>query len=166
MVGSAGYVATRTIHQLIDRNINSVGPGLGTTTANLPLAKLYGRTIAMNMWDGIGMSNYHSLQASLNKSFSKGLMAKVNYTFGKSLSMADEDGWVGLPLYNLGARCSTRITLLPATTARICSAPAGTTNCRSARARSWRSATRPPMPWSAAGSSAASSWHTPARPSR
>jgi hypothetical protein len=102
MVGSFGYVATRTIHQLIDRNINTVGPGVGTTTANLPLAQAYGRTIATNMWDGIGVSNYHSLQTSLNKSFSKGLMAKVNYTFGKSLSMADEDGWVGLPLYNWG----------------------------------------------------------------
>jgi len=57
MVGSAGYVATRTIHQLISRNINTVGPGVGTTTANLPLAKLYGRTISMLMWDGIGASN-------------------------------------------------------------------------------------------------------------
>ncbi len=102
MLGSVGYVATRTIHQLIDRNINTVGPGVGTTTANLPLAIAYGRTIAMNMWDGIGKSNYHSLQTSLNKSFTNGLMMKVNYTFGKSLSMADEDGWVGLPLYNWG----------------------------------------------------------------
>ena len=104
MVGSAGYVATRTIHQLIDRNINTVGPGVGTTTANLPLAKAYGRTIAMNMWDGIGISNYHSLQASLNKAWTNGLMMKINYTFSKSLSMADEDGWVGLPLYNLPER--------------------------------------------------------------
>jgi hypothetical protein len=104
MVGSAGYVATRTIHQLIDRNINTVGPGVGVTTANLPLAIAYGRTIAMSMWDGIGISNYHSLQASLNKSFTHGLMTKVNYTFGKSLSMADEDGWVGLPYYNLPER--------------------------------------------------------------
>ena len=96
MVGSVGYVATRTIHQLIDRNINTVGPGIGTSTANLPLAKLYGRTIAMNMWDGIGTSNYHSLQALLTKRFSQGLMVRTSYTFGKSLSMADEDGWVGL----------------------------------------------------------------------
>ena len=104
MVGTAGYVATRTIHQLIDRNINTVGPGIGTTTANLPLAKAYGRTIATNMWDGIGVANYHSLQTSLNKRFTHGLLVKANYTFGKSLSMADEDGWVGLPLYNLESR--------------------------------------------------------------
>ena len=96
MIGSVAYVATRTIHQLIDRNINSVGPGVGVSTANLPLAQLYGRTIAMNMWDGIGISNYHSLQALLNKSFSNGLMARVSYTFSKSLSMADEDGWTAL----------------------------------------------------------------------
>jgi hypothetical protein len=96
MVGSVGYVATRTIHQLMDRNINSVGPGVGTTTANLPLAKLYGRTIGANMWDGIGVSNYHSLQALLDKRFSKGLLVRASYTFGKSLSMADEDGWTGL----------------------------------------------------------------------
>jgi hypothetical protein len=104
MVGSAGYVATRTIHQLISRNINTVGPGVGTTTANLPLAQAYGRTIAMLMWDGIGVSNYHSLQSSLNKNFTNGLMMKVTYTFSKSLSMADEDGNSTLPLYNLPAR--------------------------------------------------------------
>jgi hypothetical protein len=96
LIGSVGYVATRTIHQLIDRNINSVGPGVGTTTANLPLAKLYGRTITMNMWDGVGFANYHSLQTMLNKNFSRGLMLKATYTFGKSLSMADEDGWTAM----------------------------------------------------------------------
>jgi hypothetical protein len=44
MVGSVGYVATRTISP-VDRpqHQHAVGPGIGTTTANLPLAKLYGR---------------------------------------------------------------------------------------------------------------------------
>lgn len=101
MNGSVGYVATRTIHQLIDRNINSAGPGSADSPlTRLPLAVLYGRTAASNMWDGIGVSNYHSLQSALNKQFTNGLLIKGSYTFGKSLSMADEDGWVGLPLYN------------------------------------------------------------------
>ncbi len=100
MLGSIGYVATRTIHQMIDRNINSVGPGESVSLSNLPLAKTQGRTINMSMWDGIGISNYHSLQALLNKHFTKGLMARVSYTFGKSLSMADEDGYVSLPYFN------------------------------------------------------------------
>src|SRR4029450_954435 len=45
MVGTVGYAATRTIHQLIDRNINSGGPGSAVNPAvSLPLAQLYGRT--------------------------------------------------------------------------------------------------------------------------
>jgi len=95
-VGAAGYVATKTVHQLMDRNINTVGPGLGADTRNLPLARLYGRTNAASMWDGIGDGNYHSLQASLNKHFSRGLYLKGAYTWSKTLNMTDEDGWTGL----------------------------------------------------------------------
>jgi hypothetical protein len=43
MVGSAGYVATRTIHQLIDRNINVGGPGTAAAALAacvLPLGQL------------------------------------------------------------------------------------------------------------------------------
>lgn len=101
MIGSAGYVATRTIHQLIDVNINSGGPGTNVTPAtSLPLAILYGRTNAASMWDGIGVANYHSLQTMLRKNMSNGLMMQVSYTYGKSLSMTDEDGWASLPYYN------------------------------------------------------------------
>ncbi len=100
MVGSVGYVSTRTIHQLLDRNINTVGPGLGTTTANLPLAKLYGKTNGANMWDGYGYGAYDSLQASLQKNFTQGLFMKTSYTFGKALNMSDEDGWAGPRLWN------------------------------------------------------------------
>jgi hypothetical protein len=101
MIGSVGYVATRTIHQLIDRNINSGGPGSAVSpSTSLPLAKLYGRTNGASMWDGIGISNYHSIQSSLTKNLSHGLMLRTSYTFGKSLSMADEDGWASLPYFN------------------------------------------------------------------
>ena len=102
MVGSVAYVATRTIHQLMDININTVGPGLGTTTANLPLAKAYGRTIGTNMWDGWGYGAYDSLQATAQKNFTHGLFVRGSYTFGKALNMNDEDGWVGLRIWNWG----------------------------------------------------------------
>ncbi len=102
MVGSAGYVATRTINQMVDININTVGPGLGTSTANLPLARLHGRTIAANMWDGWATGKYDSLQATLQKNFTHGLFLRTSYTFGKALNYADEDGWVGLRLWNWG----------------------------------------------------------------
>jgi outer membrane receptor protein involved in Fe transport len=102
MVGNVAYVGTRTIHQLIDININTVGPGLGTTTANLPLARSQGRTIGMNMWDGWGYASYNSMQSTLNKDFGQGLFLKAAYTFGKSLSFTDEDGWASLPRWNWG----------------------------------------------------------------
>lgn len=102
MVGNIAYVGTRTIHQMLDININTVGPGLGADTANLPLAKTQGRTIGMNMWDGWGYASYNSLQATLNKGFGQGLFLKAAYTYGKSLSFSDEDGWAGLPLWNWG----------------------------------------------------------------
>jgi len=102
MIGTAGYVATRTIHQFLDININTVGPGLGTSTANLPLAKLYGRTNSMSMWDGWGYGAYDSLQTTLQKNFTHGLFLKTSYTFGKALNFADEDGWQGLRLWNWG----------------------------------------------------------------
>jgi hypothetical protein len=71
---------------------------------SLPLAKLYGRTNGASMWDGIGVSNYHSMQALLTKNLSHGLMVRTSYTFGKALTMADEDGWASLPNWNWGPR--------------------------------------------------------------
>jgi hypothetical protein len=100
MVMSAAYVGTRTIHQMLYRNINALGPGGGLDTRNLPLAQLYGRTIASNMWDGFGYGSYNSLQVTLNKSFSKGLFLKGAYTWGRYMNMAEEDGWAGPAAWN------------------------------------------------------------------
>jgi outer membrane receptor protein involved in Fe transport len=97
---SAAYVATRTIHQMMYRNINTLGPGGGLDTRNLPLAKLYGRTITSNMWDGYGYGSYNSLQITVNKSFSKGLLLKGGYTWGRYMNMAEDDGWTGPAAWN------------------------------------------------------------------
>jgi hypothetical protein len=99
IVGSAGYVATKTVHQLLQRNINTAGPGV-LSSADLPLARLYGKTIAANMWDGYGPGSYHSLQATFDKSFARGLFLKGAYTWSKTLSMADDDGTAGLATWN------------------------------------------------------------------
>ncbi len=96
MVGSVGYVATKTIGQMIDYNINTVGPGLGASTTNLPLYKLYGRTNGVSMWDGFGYATYNSLQATLNKNFSHGLFMKSSFTWGKALNMSDDTGWASV----------------------------------------------------------------------
>jgi hypothetical protein len=101
IIGNVGYVGTKTVHQMIDRNINNAGLGSSLNLqANLPLARLHGRTIAANMWDGIGDGRYHALQASLNKNVSHGLFLKGAYTWSKTLNMADDDGWTGFAFTN------------------------------------------------------------------
>lgn len=99
-VASVAYVGTRTVHQLLDRNINTDGPGEDVNPNNRYLAKINGRTIGMSMWDGIGNGSYNSLQVSVNKNLTHGLFLKSAYTWSKTLSFADEDGWQALPYWN------------------------------------------------------------------
>ncbi|MGH9662134.1 MAG: TonB-dependent receptor domain-containing protein, partial [Bryobacteraceae bacterium] len=99
LVGSVGYVATKTVHQLLQRNINVAGPGT-LSSRDLPLARRYGRTISANMWDGIGDGNYHSLQATFDKDFARGLYLKGAYTWSKTLNMADDDGTAGFAMWD------------------------------------------------------------------
>jgi hypothetical protein len=94
MVASVAYVGTQSTHMLADRDINSGFPGSGQ--AGRPYYKKFGRATATNMWDGYLSSHYHSLQTSLNKQFSHGLLIKGAYTWSKAINMADDDGWTGV----------------------------------------------------------------------
>jgi hypothetical protein len=93
-VGSAAYVGQETTHQLADYNINYGFPGSGTT--GLPYYASYNRTIATQMWDGYLSANYHSLQTSINRSFSNGLMIKGAYTYAHAINYTDDDGWASV----------------------------------------------------------------------
>jgi hypothetical protein len=84
---------------LADRDINSGFPLSGNN--GRPYAAKFGRTIATNMWDGYLSAHYHSLQASLNKQLSKGLLIKGAYTYSKAINMTDDDGWASVG-YNWG----------------------------------------------------------------
>jgi len=94
MVTSVAYVGTQTTHQMADLDINAAAPGTGT--AGRPYYSLNGRSVATNMWDGYLSAHYHSLQATLNKQFSKGLLMKGSYTYGKAINMTDDDGWAAV----------------------------------------------------------------------
>jgi hypothetical protein len=94
LVTSVAYVGQHSTHLFADQNINAGYPGSGT--AGLPYAALYGRTVATNMWDGYLSSSYNSLQVSVNRSFSKGLLIKGAYTYSHAIDYADEDGWTGV----------------------------------------------------------------------
>jgi hypothetical protein len=100
-VGTLGYVGTKSTHLLADRDINAAAPGTGV--AGQPLYQTIGRTAATTMWDGWLNSNYHALQASFNRSFTKGLMLKASYTFSKAINQTDEDGWAAVMFNYPGA---------------------------------------------------------------
>jgi len=103
LVVSAAYVGTQTTHQFADLDINAGYPGSGN--AGRPLAAINGRTVNTNMWDGYLSANYHSLQTTINKQFSKGLLVKGAYTWSKAINMTDDDGWAAVgwnwgPVFN------------------------------------------------------------------
>lgn len=92
-VAEAAYVGTQTTHQLADLNINAAAPGAGNT--GRPFASR-GYTSDINYWDGWLSANYHSLQTSLNRRFTRGLFIKAAYTYSKAINWTDEDGWASV----------------------------------------------------------------------
>ena len=94
LITSVGYVATRSVDMLGDRDINASRPGEGN--AGRPFAAAFGRLTNINMWDSYLASDYHSLQIALNRSLAQGLMLKGAYTWSKALGMADDEGWAGV----------------------------------------------------------------------
>src|SRR5439155_17252130 len=93
--GSVGYVGTQTIHQFADVDLNASLPGTGQ--AGQPFnTPTYGRTAQTLFWQGFLNANYHSLQTSINRQFSNGLMVKGAYTLSKAINYTDDDGWASL----------------------------------------------------------------------
>jgi Carboxypeptidase regulatory-like domain len=90
---SLGYVGTQTTHQLADLNINAADVGRGN--AGRPFSSK-GLVRTLNLWDGYLSSNYHALQASVNRRFTRGLYVKSAYTWSKAINMTDEDGWASV----------------------------------------------------------------------
>src|SRR3954447_13492109 len=75
MVATAAYVGTATTHQFVDHEMNAGYPGSGIT--GLPLYQKFGRTVSTLFEDGWMSSNYHSLQTTLNRRLSQGLLIKA-----------------------------------------------------------------------------------------
>src|SRR5438876_2839645 len=91
---SVGYVGTQTVHQFGDLNVNASLPGTGQ--AGQPLNVLFGRTTETDLWQGFLSANYHSLQVSVNRQFTSGLMVKGAYTYSRAIDFTDDDGWAAL----------------------------------------------------------------------
>jgi hypothetical protein len=88
-VGQTGYVATRTIRQLGQHNINvqKVGGGL----ASAPLNVRFGRTASTQIIAPIGGSHYDSMQTTLDRRFSQGFSLQMAYTWSKAIGAVPQE---------------------------------------------------------------------------
>jgi hypothetical protein len=92
LVATLGYVGSASVRGFAFLDINaSQIPGSGND--GRPLFAKFGRTTTTREWDGRTHSNYHSLQASLNRRFTGGLLIKSAYTFSKAIDEATYSDW-------------------------------------------------------------------------
>jgi outer membrane receptor protein involved in Fe transport len=84
-VGNVGKDITVT-----DYNINA-GMVLGAENAGRPFNQLYGRTANVQSWFR-GDTNYHSLQAKLDRRFKNGFLLTTSYTLSRAENYSDEAG--------------------------------------------------------------------------
>ena len=94
------YVGTKGTHLSILRNLNQAPFNAdGTTTCSnaatcttIPYPNLIGGAIGpIEYRDNMGNSSYHGVEASLNKSFSHGLMLHAAYTYSHSIDMVRDN---------------------------------------------------------------------------
>ncbi len=97
-VASAGYIATRTVGQSGQINLNAGLVGGGT--ASQPLNQKFGRVASTNLQNGMANSHYDSLQTTLKRRFSGGLQMQASYTWSKGIGLAnlggDNDGGLAI----------------------------------------------------------------------
>jgi len=92
MVLSTGYVGTRSVRDFSFLNINAGQiPGAGLDGQQLYVN--FGRTASTRVYDGMLGSSYNSLQVSLNRRFTGGLLLKGAYTYSHAIDMADYSDW-------------------------------------------------------------------------
>jgi hypothetical protein len=91
---NTAYVGTKTTRGFADVELNVSPPGGGEQGRTF--VSQFGRTASTLLWGGVTRNQYHSLQLQLTRPFKKGLLVRSAYTFGKTMNMADQDGWVGL----------------------------------------------------------------------
>ena len=96
-IASVGYVGTATVDQIADIDLNASAPGLGQ--AGRPFYKYGNRVALTSYWDGWLDAHYNSLQVSVNRPFTNGLLVKAAYTLSRAINETDDDGWAGLTFY-------------------------------------------------------------------
>lgn len=88
IVGSIGYVGTRTDGTYTVRNLNYAESG---GNGNRQLFKDAG-TATINLLSGASKSRYNSMQIAVNRAFKNGFLLKGAYTLSKAMDVTDDDG--------------------------------------------------------------------------
>ncbi len=87
IVTTIGYVGTQTVRQFAFPDLNAGVPGLGL--AGKPLYARFGRSATTQLFDPAYGANYHSLQATVDRRFSRGLFVKGSYTYSHAIDFTD-----------------------------------------------------------------------------
>jgi hypothetical protein len=92
LVTSVGYVGSHSVNGFGFTQLNvSNTPGSGED--GQPLFAKFGRTGDTMLWNGRYDSNYHSLQATVNRRFTGGLFLKGAYTWSHAIGEAEYSDW-------------------------------------------------------------------------
>jgi hypothetical protein len=92
LVTTVGYVGSASVNGFVFTELNAADvPGSGED--GRPLFARFGRTADTMVWNGRTHSNYHSMQATLNRRFTGGLFLKGAYTYSHAIGEAEYSDW-------------------------------------------------------------------------
>mgnify|MGYP001033635026 CR=1 FL=1 len=95
LVGNVGYIGTKSINIVSGSAWPINNAPVGTGQAGRPLFQKFGRSVATNILQPWVGANYHSLQTSLERRLTAGLMVKTVYTWAHSVDI--NSTYVGIP---------------------------------------------------------------------
>ncbi|MPY91453.1 MAG: hypothetical protein GEU99_26535 [Luteitalea sp.] len=98
-VGEVGYVGTRQVDQLGFRELN--WSPIDGGREGRQLFGEFGRDAQTQLVAPVGNTNYHALQARLDRRFANGFQLQANYTWSRSMGIAGNDNSDGSPEINI-----------------------------------------------------------------
>ncbi|MGH9624293.1 MAG: hypothetical protein ACRD4G_08150 [Bryobacteraceae bacterium] len=108
---TVGYVGNRLVHELNGRQLNAAP--LGTGSDGEPLFAQFGRYASTYQFAGYLGSHYNSLQVSLRRHMSHGLMLQGSYTYSKAMGYMNDEGWENGLTFNCPASSLMTAGCLP-----------------------------------------------------
>ncbi len=98
-IGSAGYVATRSVNQLagLEQNWGDIGEGGG----GRKLYQRFGRTAGTALFGSLGTAKYDSMQVKLTRNAADGVVVNVGYTWAHGRGYTNEDSGGGPAFFRI-----------------------------------------------------------------